>query len=283
MFEYVEQHDEIKYVVVNELERLTAGISQRAKVTSVCKRLGITLLTEDMGLIDPHDEDKMHEADQRAVASAGEVFKIRRRTRRALRQKARNGVSIMRPPTAPACRAAGWWRSTRTSTRGSITMFDWAAAGVSLGEIVRRLDAGASDQGRQAPLERRCCPRNPGRIRSTRGEMTWGRRRTLRDEDGRKYREAATRRVTPRSSLASRPWASSSRSRLGTRSRSQGGPAEGHARPPEPQPKRTRQPRVLRPVRLQDVLPRQRTSRNRRDAMAVHVSHPKPTDPQAAT
>lgn len=189
MFDYVEQHEEIKYVVVNELERLTAGISQRAKVTSMCKRLGITLLTEDMGMIDPHDDDKMHEADQRAIASQGEVLKIRRRTRRALRQKARSGVSIMRPPYGTQMPGGGTIEIHPDEHPWLVQIFEWAADGVSLGEIRRRLDAA------QVPTKSGKAHWSTPTLRGIldnpfyKGEMTWGRRRTLRDEDGRTYRD----------------------------------------------------------------------------------------------
>lgn len=189
MFEYVEQHTEIKFVVVNELERLTAGISQRAKVTSMFKRLGITLLTEDMGLIDPHDEDKMHEADRRAVASAGEVLKIRRRTRRALRQKARSGVSIMRPPYGVASLGGGSLEVHPDEYPWLMQMFEWAAQGMSLGEIRRRLDASdvptKSGKANWSTTAIRGILDNP----FYKGQMVWGQRRTPRDEDGRKYSE----------------------------------------------------------------------------------------------
>lgn len=189
MFDYVEEHSEIRFIVVNELERLTAGISQRAKVTSMCKRLGITLLTEDMGLIDPHDEDKMHEADQRAVASAGEVLKIRRRTRRMLRQKARRGVSILRPPYGTQMFGGGQMGVHPDELPWLIQMFDWAAEGVALAEIRRRLNAegvptkGGKDHWSTTAI--RGILDNP----FYKGEMVWGKRRTLRDEHGRKYRE----------------------------------------------------------------------------------------------
>lgn len=97
MFAYLADHPEIRYIVVNELERLTAGIEQRAEVARLCMRSGISILTEDMGKIDPRDEEAMHKADRRSVDSEGELIRIRRRTKRNLRAKVRNGTVAMRP------------------------------------------------------------------------------------------------------------------------------------------------------------------------------------------
>lgn len=97
MFAYLEAHPEVGFIVVNELERLTCGIEQRADVIRICQRLNIAIVTEDMGEIDPFDEEKMHEADQRAVAARGEVLRGQRRTRRNLKQKVLAGKVAMRP------------------------------------------------------------------------------------------------------------------------------------------------------------------------------------------
>lgn len=98
LFDYLEANRDVHYLVVNELERLTAGVGQRQQITTVCKRLGITLVTEDIGLIDPHDEDAMYDADVRAVNAKGEVLKVRRRTRRNLPPKSQLAP---RSPCAP--------------------------------------------------------------------------------------------------------------------------------------------------------------------------------------
>jgi hypothetical protein len=76
MFDFISAHREVGFIIVNELERLTAGIAQRAEVVEVCQRLNVWLLTEDMDPIDPFDDDAMHGADQRAAAAKGEVLKI---------------------------------------------------------------------------------------------------------------------------------------------------------------------------------------------------------------
>jgi len=96
-FDFLRENPAVRYLIVNELERLTAGAEQRVAIASLCKTLNITILTEDMGSIDPHDETKMVEADERAIKSKSEVVKVRRRTRRNLRQKVINGTIAMRP------------------------------------------------------------------------------------------------------------------------------------------------------------------------------------------
>ena len=98
MFEYLEAHPEVGFIVVNELERMTAGIMQRARVIELCRRLQITILTEDVGAIDPFDEEKMHMADKRSVESEGELIRARRRVKRHMKALAHEpGKFIMRP------------------------------------------------------------------------------------------------------------------------------------------------------------------------------------------
>lgn len=212
VFDYLETHPDVRYLIVNELERLTAGIGQRQQITSLCKRLGITIVTEDIGMIDPHDEEKMHEADQRSVASQGELLKIRRRTRRSLRSRVRAGRSvIMRPPygvrMVPLVTPEGVQLpsgvamvdgSGKRINSGKIelhpdeyphlvNMFTWSAEGESLGAIARRLNASGvptksgKGQWSSATLY--------GILNNTfyKGEMTWGLQETRRDEHGKKY------------------------------------------------------------------------------------------------
>jgi len=164
MFEYVGTHREVGFIIVNELERLTAGIAQRAEVVEVCQKLNVWLITEDMDSIDPFDEDAMHEADQRAVAAKGEVLKVRRRTRRNLRQKVINGTVAMRPAFGVRMKPlvvdgvelkSGQRivdKTGRVIRSGELEihpdeypwllkMFEWADSGVSGEEIARRLTA----------------------------------------------------------------------------------------------------------------------------------------------
>jgi DNA invertase Pin-like site-specific DNA recombinase len=213
MFAYLEQTPEVGFIVVNELERLTAGVSQRDEVIRICKRLHLTLVTEDMGRIDPHDDEKMQQADERAVKAAAEVLKIRRRTRRNLRQKVINGVVAMRPaygtrmvpivgPDGQPLPAGTHLRDVRGKkiSSGQLEehpdeikwlrqMFEWAAAGMSDDGIARRLtDAGVPTKTGKAVWR----GNSVGGIltnRLYRGEMTWGHQQTLRDADGRKYLE----------------------------------------------------------------------------------------------
>jgi DNA invertase Pin-like site-specific DNA recombinase len=215
VFQYFEANPQVGFLIVNELERLTAGVGQRQAITALCKRLGITIVTEDMGRIDPHDEDKMFEADQRAVAAKGEVLKVRRRVRRNLRAKVRAGSTVaLRPPygirmkplvlpdgTVLPSGVAMLDGAGRKKRSGEIEIhpdehpwllkiFEWANEGLSSDMIARRLN----DQG---------VPTKRGKIGGWRGntingildnplykgEMTWGLQETLRDENGRKYLE----------------------------------------------------------------------------------------------
>lgn len=213
VFDYLETHPEVRYLHVNELERMTAGIDQRAQVTRLCKRLGITIVTEDMGMIDPHDEDKMHEADERAIRSKGEVLKIRRRVKRTLRQKVRNGSAvIMRPPygvrMVPLVTEDGIELPSGVSmidsngkkvTSGRIElhpeeypvlvqMFEWSAAGIGLGEIARRLNAeGIRTKSGKGQWSSQTVVGILDNL-FYKGEMIWGLHETRRDEDGNKYR-----------------------------------------------------------------------------------------------
>lgn len=98
MFAHLRAHPEVGYIIVPELERLTAGVEQRADIKRLCQQLGVIILTEDTGEIDPYNDEQMHAADKRAVESDGEVIKVKRRVRRHLRQKALSGVMLKRPP-----------------------------------------------------------------------------------------------------------------------------------------------------------------------------------------
>lgn len=230
LFDYLESHRDVRFLVVNELERITAGVGQRQKITSLCKRLGITLVTEDVGLIDPRDEDAMYDADVRAVNAKGEVLKVRRRTRRNLRAKVVAGTTVaMRPPFGvrmkplviegvelpsgmPAFVNGRKVRSGVPELHPEeypwlVQMFTWADEGVSTEEIARR-------------LTRECVPTKTGKDAWPpnsiagildnpfyKGELTWGRQQVLRDEDGKSYLEKRAEddpgRVTRESPLGS--------------------------------------------------------------------------------
>lgn len=98
MFAYLEAHPEVGFIVVNELERMTTGVTQRSRIAEICRRLQVTIVTEDMGLVDPNDEQKMHEADERSVKSDGELIRVRRRVKRFMKDLAHEDDRfIMRP------------------------------------------------------------------------------------------------------------------------------------------------------------------------------------------
>jgi DNA invertase Pin-like site-specific DNA recombinase len=209
-FAYLEANREVRFVVVNELERLTAGVAQRAKVVELCKRLGVTIVTEDLGAIDPYDDEAMFEADQRAVAGHGEVLKVRRRTRRALKAKVRSGVVQMRPPFGvrmkpvlgpdgqplpPGTRLVD--AGGRKVSSGEIEtdpdelpwlrkMFTWADEGQSDEQIAARLtEAGVRTKNGHTAWR----GTTVGGILTNpfyKGEMRWGRFKTIRDAEGRK-------------------------------------------------------------------------------------------------
>jgi DNA invertase Pin-like site-specific DNA recombinase len=214
MIEYLETHEEVGYIVVNELERLTAGVSQRSQIVALCQRLRVTIVTEDMGAIDPFDDDKMHEADQRAVAAKGEVLKVRRRTRRNLRQKVINGTVAMRPafgtrmkplvlPDGTELPSGARYvdASGRTVRSGVlevhpdelawvIKMFEWAdIEDLSYEKIARLLTENGvktkSGNDRWRGSSVRGILTNP----LYKGEMAWGHQATRRLGDGTKYLE----------------------------------------------------------------------------------------------
>lgn len=210
LFDYLEGNREVRYIVVNELERLTAGVTQRSRVVKLCKRLGVTIVTEDMGAIDPFDDEKMHEADQRAIAGQGEVLKIRRRTRRNTRQKVLAGTVVMRPAFGtrmkpligpdgqelpPGTRlldaqgkklSSGELEVVEEEFEWLRQMFDWADEGLADEAIAARLTkAGVPTKNRRAAWR----GTSVAGILTNRfyiGELKWGHTQTVRDADGRK-------------------------------------------------------------------------------------------------
>ncbi len=165
MVEYLEAHREVGFIVVNKLDRLTAGVSQRSQIVALCQRLRVTILTEDIGAIDPCYDDKMHEADQGAVAVKGEVLKVRRRVRRNLRQKVIGGTVAMRPAFGTRMKPLTFPDGTElpsgaryvdrsgrivrsgvlevhpTELPSLVKMFEWADQGATSESIARRLTA----------------------------------------------------------------------------------------------------------------------------------------------
>lgn len=212
VFDYLEANREVRFLVVNELERITAGVGQRQQITALCKRLGITLVTEDVGLIDPHDEDAMYDADVRAVNAKGEVLKVRRRTRRNLRAKVVNGSTVaMRPPFGvrmkplvvdgvelpsgmPAFVGGRKVRSGELELHPEeypwlVQIFAWADEGVASDEIARRL----TDESVRTKSGKSAWRSNTvnGILDNPlyKGQLVWGRQQVLRDESGNPYLE----------------------------------------------------------------------------------------------
>lgn len=227
MFDYLQAHPEVGFIIVAELERLTAGVDQRAQVTRMCQAADIHIATEDLDEpIDPFDPDAMQKADENAVAANREVLKIRRRVRRTLKQKATT-TALLRPPygirskplTGPDGRPlppgavllderGRRVRSGQIETHPDeypwlVKIFEWAAAGKSPLEIRRLLrehnvptKTGAQDWANRTLT---------GIIANPlyKGELTWGRRETVRLADGSKFyerREADDPSIITRSS-----------------------------------------------------------------------------------
>jgi site-specific DNA recombinase len=212
LFDYLEANRDVRFLVVNELERITAGVGQRQQITALCKRLGITLATEDVGLVDPHDEEAMYDADVRAVNAKGEVLKVRRRTRRNLRAKVVSGSTVaMRPaygvrmkplvvdgvelPSGmPAFIGGRKVRSGELEHHPDehpwlLRIFAWADEGVASDEIARRLtEEGVPTKSGNAAWRANTVNGildNP----FYKGELVWGRQQVLRDENGKPYLE----------------------------------------------------------------------------------------------
>ena len=210
-FDYLRQHRDVRYLIANELERLTAGPEQRVTIASLCKTLAIWIVTEDGAPIDPHNETQMQEADERAIKSKGEVVKIQRRVKRSLRQKAMNGVVILRPPygvrmvplvgpdgqTLPSGVrmidekgkkiSSGKIETHPDEYRWLLKMFQWADDGMGGEDIARALNAeGVPTKTGNNPWRGVTVLgilKNP----LYKGEIKWGRRQTRRDENGKTF------------------------------------------------------------------------------------------------
>lgn len=212
MFDYIQSHPNVRYIIVNELERLTAGVGQRAEVVRLCKKHDVTIVTEDIGTIDPWDDEKMQEADERAVRSQGEVLKIRRRTKRSLRARARNKTSVIfRPPygvrmvplvlddgTVLPSGASMIDASGKRINSGKIELhpdehphllriFQWAAEGVALGDIARRLNAEGVRTKMGVNGWRGSTVRGIVNNAFYKGELVWGRNEVRRHENGKRF------------------------------------------------------------------------------------------------
>lgn len=212
MFAYLEEHPEVGFIIVNELERLTAGIAQRAIVVEMCQRLQITILTEDIGEIGPFDEDKMQEADKRSVDAKGEVIKIRRRVRRSLKSKVKDGDIVQMRPCF-GIRSKPVIGPDGQPVPAGMKLLDEKGRKISSGkieieekeigylrEIFRLADGGMSD----SDIARYLTGRVPTKTGATiwrnnsvngiltnpfyKGDIVWGRQEVRRDESsGKKY------------------------------------------------------------------------------------------------
>ena len=204
MIAFCDEHPEVTHITVPELERLIGGLDQQADFKRFMRRRLITVATEDMGLIHPHDEKKMHEADTRSVKSEGEVITTRLRTRRQMKQKVANGLVSQRPVfgtrpkpvllpdgqpvpdgLAPIDRRGRPIRSGEIEEHPEelpwlLKIFEWAAKGMSPLEIRIELRANGirTKTGELAWANRTIT----GMIANPfyKGELIWGRRKTIR-------------------------------------------------------------------------------------------------------
>lgn len=213
MLAYLEAHPEVGYIIVNELERLTSGIEQRAEITRLCQRLDITIVTEDMGQIDPFDETKMLEADQRSVASKQEVVKVSRRTRRNLRKKVQGGRMAFRPPFGVRMKPLVLEDGTKLASGTPILIdgkkvrsgevelhpeehpwlvriFDWAHEGKSSDWIAKQLTTeGVPTKNSRSGGWRGNTVNGILDNEFYKGEWVWGRTKTVTGADGKKHLE----------------------------------------------------------------------------------------------
>jgi DNA invertase Pin-like site-specific DNA recombinase len=76
LIDFVRDHREVQYIVVNKLERITGDLRQRVALADLRQELDLTLMRED-GLIEPFDETHQQGADESAVGASAEVRKLR--------------------------------------------------------------------------------------------------------------------------------------------------------------------------------------------------------------
>ena len=153
--------------------RVSARRSRRCASAS-----GITLVAEDIGLIDPHDEDATYDADVRAINAKGEVLRSRRRKGVRMEPLVIEGVEL--PSVMPAPVNGRKIRSGVPELHSEeypwlVQMFTWADEGLSVEEIARRL----TREGVLTKTGKDAWPPNSiaGIVDNPfyRGELIWGR------------------------------------------------------------------------------------------------------------
>lgn len=212
LLQYLQEHREARYIVVNELERITGDLRQRVALSDICQELEVTILIED-GAVDPFDDEQQQVADKAAVDASAEVRKVRKRTRRSMKAKVTAGSVMMRPAFGtrmkPVVGPDGQIvpAGMRLEVNGKVVrsgvlevhedelpwlqeMFRWVAdEQCSLDEVARRLTAAGvlTKSGRSAWSRSsvRGILTNP----FYRGEYVWGRQKTVHTGRGKRLED----------------------------------------------------------------------------------------------
>ena len=95
--EYLEAHREVQALLIPALDRLIGGLDQHVTIFRALKRLRVRLYIDGEHL-DYSDEEELTKAEQASLNSVAEVRRGRKRVRKALRVKNRNGRYTSRPP-----------------------------------------------------------------------------------------------------------------------------------------------------------------------------------------
>ncbi len=207
LLEFVREHREVGFIVVNELERITGDLRQRVVLSDICQELDVAILTED-GKVDPFDEEHQQGADERAVGASAEVRKVRKRTRRSMKAKVVAGTVMMRPAFGtrmkPVLGPDGQPvpRGMRVVVNGKVLrsgvlevdegelpwlrrMFEWVAdEQCSLDEVARRLTAAGVPTKTGGTSWSRSTVRGILTNPLYRGEYVWGRQKTVHTAKG---------------------------------------------------------------------------------------------------
>ena len=212
LLEFLREHREVRYIVVNELERITGDLRQRVVLADICQELDVAILTED-GAVNPFDEEHQQEADEKAVGASAEVRKGRKRTRRSMKAKVAAGTVMMRPafgtrmkpvlgpngePVPPGIQLVVRGKPLRSGVleieEGELPwllqMFEWVAdEQCSLDEVARRLTAAGVPTKTGAAAWSRSSVRGILTNPFYRGEYVWGRQKTVHTAKGKRFVE----------------------------------------------------------------------------------------------
>jgi DNA invertase Pin-like site-specific DNA recombinase len=94
---YLETHRDVRVLLIPALDRLIGGLDQHVTIFRTLKRLKVRLYIDGEHL-DYTNEEALTQAEQASLNSVAEVRRGRKRVRKALRVKNRNGRYTSRPP-----------------------------------------------------------------------------------------------------------------------------------------------------------------------------------------